>query len=142
MFVPLARGAAALAITVAFLTACGSDPAEPEATATSAETSSESSAPADSGETESITATEADFTISLDKDTLPAGEYEITVVNNGHATHDLVVEEDGNDVAQTDGIAPGESATLTVTLDAGEYVFYCSVSNHRAMGMELTVQVT
>jgi FtsP/CotA-like multicopper oxidase with cupredoxin domain len=27
-------------------------------------------------------------------------------------------------------------------LDAGEYVFYCPIGNHRAMGMELTVEVT
>jgi plastocyanin len=29
-----------------------------------------------------------------------------------------------------------------VTLEEGEYVFYCSVGNHRNMGMEVTVQVT
>jgi plastocyanin len=143
----LVRGVAALTLGLAVLTACGGDSGSDNAAAT---TTSEAPASSTAGEStdagqsqaQSLTATEADFTISLDKDTLPAGEYEITVVNNGHATHDLVVEEDGNDVAQTDGIAPGESATLTVTLDAGEYVFYCSVSNHRAMGMELTVQVT
>lgn len=26
-------------------------------------------------------------------------------------------------------------------LDAGEYVFYCAIDGHRAMGMEITVQV-
>jgi len=140
MFVPLARGAAALAITVAFLTACGSDPAEPEATATSAETSSDSAAPA--GDTESITATEADFTISLDEDSLSPGSYEITVNNEGDATHDLVVERDGEDVAGTEEIQPGESATLTVELESGDYVFYCSIGTHRSMGMEIEVSVS
>jgi plastocyanin len=142
MFVPLARGAAALAITMAFLTACGGDSAEPQATATSAETSSESSAPADSGETESITATEADFSISLDDDSLSPGSYEITVNNEGDATHDLVVERDGEDVAGTEEIQPGESATLTVELESGDYVFYCSIGTHRSMGMEIDVSVS
>ena|SRR5687767_963110 len=142
MFVPLARGAAALAISLAFLTACGSDPAEPEAAATSAEPSSESSAPADSGETEAITATEADFTISLDEDSLSPGTYEITVNNEGDATHDLVVERDGEDVAGTEEIQPGESATLTVELESGDYVFYCSIGTHRSMGMEIDVSVS
>ena len=91
---------------------------------------------------QTLTATEVDFSISVDKDTLTAGDYEITVVNDGRASHDLVVERDGNDVAGTDGIAPGESATLTVSLEPGEYVFYCSIGNHRAMGMELTVEVS
>jgi plastocyanin len=31
---------------------------------------------------------------------------------------------------------------VSVALAPGEYVFYCSVGNHRAMGMELTVQVS
>ena len=51
------------------------------------------------------------------------------------------MEEDGTVKAATDNLAPGASTTLTVDLDAGEYVFYCSIGNHRAMGMELTVQV-
>ena len=153
-FPRLARGVAVLALGLGALTACGgdSDDGAAAATSSSSEASSSSAATESSaaggssaaaeGEAESITATEADFTISLDEDTLAAGAYEITVVNNGRATHDLVVEQDGNDMAGTDGISPGGSATLTVTLEPGEYVFYCSVGNHRAMGMELTVQVT
>jgi plastocyanin len=150
----LARSLAVLALGVAALTACGnsgsgdtSAPATSSAGSSSASasagTSSSSSSGGSQSQAQALTATEADFSISLDKDTLPAGDYAITVVNNGRASHDLVVEENGNDVAGTDGnIAPGGSATFTVTLDAGEYVFYCSVGNHRAMGMELTVQVT
>jgi plastocyanin len=151
----LARGVAVLALGLGALTACGGDSGSDADSSTAAASSSEapastsSSAPGSpsaagpsAAAAQTVTATEADFSISLDQDALAAGDYEITVVNNGRATHDLVVEQGGNDVAGTDGIAPGASATLTVTLDAGEYVFYCSVGNHRAMGMELTVQVT
>ena len=102
---------------------------------------SESSASGGSSEAEAITATEQDFSISLSEDHLKAGNYTITVVNNGSATHDLAVEEDGTTKATSDKIGPGQSTTLTVDLDAGQYVFYCSIGNHRAMGMELTVQV-
>jgi uncharacterized cupredoxin-like copper-binding protein len=42
----------------------------------------------------------------------------------------------------TDGIDPGGSTTLAVTLETGEYVIYCSIANHRAMGMEITIEVT
>ena len=53
-----------------------------------------------------------------------------------------MVEQDGADVAKSDKIGPGESTTFRVTLEPGTYVFYCSVGNHRAMGMEVTVTVT
>ena len=62
------------------------------------------------------------------------GTYEITLTNEGGATHDLVVERDGEDVAQSEQIEPGESSTFEVTLEEGEYVFYCSVGNHRVDG--------
>ncbi|WP_104525281.1 cupredoxin domain-containing protein [Blastococcus atacamensis] len=111
--------------------------------------SSEASAPATSSgaagsesAVQTITATEDDFSIAVAEQELSAGSYEIEVVNDGSATHDLVVERDGEDVAASDILGPGESATVTVDLEAGEYVFYCSIGNHRSMGMELTVQVT
>jgi plastocyanin len=146
----LLRGAGALALVLAALTACGGNDGDDDAAATtsstaeettssSAATSSDTGAPA---ETQAITATEADFSISLDEDSLTAGTYEITVVNEGGATHDLVVEQDGEDIAESGDIAPDDSATFTVALEPGEYVFYCSIGNHRQMGMELTVQVT
>ena len=57
---------------------------------------------------QALTATEVDFSISLDEDTLAAGDYEITVVNDGRASHDLVVEQDGNDIAGTGMDRAGE----------------------------------
>jgi plastocyanin len=148
----LARGVAALALSVAFLSACGNDSAGSDGaargTSGSAETSSSgaatgsASAGSDSPEAGSIIATEADFTITLDEDTLTAGTYEITVMNEGNGTHDLVVERDGKDVAASEAIKSGASTTLSVDLEPGEYVFYCSIGDHRVMGMEVTVTVT
>ena len=148
----LASGVAVLALGLAGLTACGgNDPSSSSASSSTSESAasssaespaSEASASGGSTEAEAITATEQDFSISLDEDNLKAGTYTITVVNNGSATHDLAVAEDGTTKATSDKISPGESATLTVDLDAGEYVFYCSIGNHRSMGMELTVQVS
>ena len=129
----LARGAAALAICAAFLTACGgSDSADTQASTKSGSSSGG----------QALTATEADFSITLDKDKLTAGTYDIDVVNKGHATHDLVVAKDGKNIGQSDTVGPGKSTTLNVTLESGDYVFYCSIGNHRAMGMETTVSVS
>jgi plastocyanin len=150
----LATGVAVLALGLAGLSACGgsgsgsnaasSSTTHPAASSSAESTESTASASASGGsaEAEAIKATEKDFSISLSEDHLKAGTYTITVVNDGNATHDLAVEEDGTMKATSDSISPGESATLKVDLDAGEYVFYCSIGNHRAMGMELTVQVS
>ncbi|SDC79807.1 Plastocyanin [Geodermatophilus telluris] len=161
-----------LALAVGLLSACSGDDGTADAAATtahadgehsespSADASSagppsgsaaggsaapESAAPtgeAAPAEAQTLTATEGEMFIELSASSLSPGEYTIEVVNEGNATHDLVVERDGADVAATETIAPGASATLTVTLEAGEYVFYCSVANHRAMGMETPVTVS
>jgi plastocyanin len=121
-------------------TAPGSSPgsAAPESAAPGTTAPESSAAPA---EARTVTASEGEMYIDLSEDAFTPGSYTIEVVNEGKATHDLVVERDGEDVAATENIGPGESATLTVTLEEGDYVFYCSIGNHRAMGMATTVTV-
>ena len=141
-----------LAVALGLLSACsgGEESAAPATTSAAAPTSSAgesttgSAAPdsADPTESRTIIATAEDFSFSLDRDDLTAGSYEIELVNDGAASHDLKVEQDGNDIGGSQVIPPGESTTFTVDLEPGEYVFYCSVGNHRAMGMEVTVTVT
>ena len=135
-------GALVVAVTFALLTACGggggSSAGGTSASSTPAGTSAGGGS-SSSGQT--VTATEADFSITLDNGDLSAGTYDITIVNNGRATHDLVVERDGNQVAASDTVGPGDSTTLTVDLTPGDYVFFCSIGNHRAMGMETDVHV-
>jgi len=143
----LARGVAVLTVGLGALAGCGGGDSGSSSAATATSDSSSSSAAASSSsggsaEAEAITATEKDFSISLDEDTLKAGSHAITVVNNGSATHDLAVEKDGTTMAKSDKIGPGGSTTLTVDLEPGKYVFYCSIGNHRAMGMEINVQVS
>ena len=144
-----ASAAALLALGLGGLTACGGSDSgsgtaasSTRSAATSSSAESSASASDGSSEAEALTATETNFKISLDEDHVKAGTYAIKVVNNGNATHNLAVEEDGTTKATSDSIGPGESTTLTVDLDAGKYVFYCSIGNHRAMGMEIDVTVT
>jgi plastocyanin len=86
------------------------------------------------GESVALTATEykfdpADVTVDA------AGKVTFTVTNDGQETHALEVE--GDDVEEeTDSIAAGDSGTLTVDLEPGEYELYCPIDGHREQGME------
>jgi len=117
--------AAAIATLVAAtLAACSSDPAPPETPA----------AGADRGTVVNVSAVEMAFVVPEPPTT--AGTYTFVLTNDGAMSHDLVIEN--VDGAETAVIGPGETAEFTVTLEAGDYVLYCSVSNHRAQGMELS----
>jgi plastocyanin len=147
------RRAAVLAAAAALLlTGCGGAEESPEGDAASSPASSSAAeAPSSSAEAPAeepaeaggtITVTGVDFDYELDSTELAAGDYEIEFVNEGTASHNVVVERDGEDVAESEVINGGDTSTVSVTLEPGEYVFYCSVGNHRAMGMEVTVTVT
>jgi plastocyanin len=147
--IPARRVAAAgsLALALGLLAACGGSSGDSSSAATTTSSSSAAAGSASgsdstAGQAQTLSVSEADFSIKLDSGALPAGDYTITVTNDGHATHDLVVEQNGSDVAKSDSIGPGDSATFTVTLQPGKYVFYCSIGNHRAMGMETDVTVS
>ncbi len=99
-------------------------------------------AAASPAEAETVSVTEGEMFIELSEDSYSSGSYTFEVVNEGRMPHDFVVERDGEDVATTEVLQPGQSATLTVTLEQGDYVFYCSVGSHRAAGMETPVTVS
>src|SRR5690606_34079325 len=62
----------------------------------------------------------------------------LNVVNDGSQVHNLVIEGDG----RTADLASGESETLTVDLDEGEYLVYCDIPGHRDSGMEGMLKVS
>jgi plastocyanin len=72
----------------------------------------------------------------------PSGSDTFEFTNDSSVGHDFVIEDaDGNQVGGTDVIT-GDSTTLEVDLQPGEYTFFCSVDAHREAGMEgpLTVK--
>jgi uncharacterized cupredoxin-like copper-binding protein len=117
---------------------CGDDNDDGDSTG-----AAEQSAPAASGgggETVSLSASEFKFTPS-DPAVKKTGKVTFKVKNDGNTDHALEVEGP-NGETETDAIASGESATLTVDLSkAGKYEMYCPIGNHRDQGMEGTVTV-
>ena len=72
--------------------------------------------------------------------TVRAGRLPIRLVNNSSLPHNVTIAKGAKVLAQTKTVSGG-SATTTVDLAPGEYVFYCSVDAHRAGGMQGTLTV-
>jgi uncharacterized cupredoxin-like copper-binding protein len=119
-----------LLLLAAALAGCGSDDEASDSTTAS-------------GEARTIEFTATEFAFAPENAAVDAaGKVTIHVVNNGTETHALEVENEDLDVEEeTDEIAPGESADLTVELADGEYEIYCPIDDHRSMGMETTLRV-
>ena len=125
------------ALTVLSVAGCGDDDEGSEVTVPDQATSA-----ATGGATTGtvIEVDERDFTIELSTTEFAPGTFTFVATNNGQTTHALEIEGQGLE-EETEDIAPGDSASLTVTLEAGEYEFYCPVGNHKDMGMELDITV-
>ena len=66
----------------------------------------------------------------------------ITVVNKGKVGHSLSIGGPGLTKRLISGtIAPGSSRSLTVTLKAGSYAFWCPIDSHAKLGMKTTLKV-
>lgn len=91
----------------------------------------------DEGEAATATFVGVDIDFEEAPESVPAGEVTVELVNEGELEHNVVIEELGEEPVVE--AAPGETATGTVTLEAGEYVAYCSVPGHREAGMETTL---
>jgi plastocyanin len=89
-----------------------------------------------------VTVDAVDFDFELSEDSYAAGTYTFEVANTGAMPHNFAVERDGQRVTGTEVLQPGGTATVEVTLEEGEYVFYCEVGQHRANGMEVPVTVS
>jgi plastocyanin len=145
-----ARRTAAVVLALGLgLSACGGDDGGTDAatdstTSSAPDTSSSAAAPGSSAaaESETVTVNAVDFDFELSEDSYAAGTYTFEVTNTGNMPHNFVVEKDGEDVAGTEVLQPGGTATLEVTLEEGDYFFYCGVGQHRANGMETAVTVT
>jgi plastocyanin len=77
---------------------------------------------------------------SPDEIDAPAGEIVLALQNAGSLPHTLVIE-DHEDELELSVAGSGAEDSGSITLEAGEYVFYCDIPGHRGGGMEGTLTV-
>lgn len=89
------------------------------------------------GETTEVTVTVAGMRFVPDVLEVPVGnELIVTFENTGTEIHDLVFANG----ATSEHVQPGDSAVVEVGIISEDLDGWCSVSNHRAMGMVMTVK--
>jgi plastocyanin len=124
------------AVAVLALAGCGSS--NKESTAKSTSTPAATDTPAGSGgggQTVKLSADASALKFDTTKLTAKAGKVTLSMANPSGLPHAVAVEGNGVD---KDGktVQKGGTSTVTVTLKAGTYDFYCPVDGHRAAGME------
>ncbi len=114
--------------------------------ATNATTSSSSAAAAGGGGSSSLAiAANSSGSLSYDKKTLSAkaGKVTITMTNMSPIGHNITIQQGTSGAVL--GSTPtfqGGTKSVSLTLKAGTYTFYCSVPGHRAGGMVGTLTVS
>jgi len=80
--------------------------------------------------------------LAFDKESLDAeaGKVTIDFDNPSPIPHNVVIEENGKELAGFEPITEGEKSE-TADLQSGTYTYYCSVPGHREAGMEGTLTV-
>jgi plastocyanin len=68
------------------------------------------------------------------------GKVTIDFTNPSALEHDVAIEQDGKEIANSELIAEGKTS-VTAELAPGTYTYYCTVPGHRQAGMEGTLVV-
>jgi plastocyanin len=138
--------AAALVLALA---GCGGDDDEnggTAATSTPTEESTPEATPEEEsgggggGETISLAAPE-DGSLVFEPGELSAAAGDVTIEFDNPSSNPHAVAIEGNGVDESSDTVTADSTSLTATLEAGEYTFYCPVTGHREGGMEGTLTV-
>lgn len=87
-----------------------------------------------------ITIIGTEFSFNPSSVSVKAGEkVKITFQNNGRTSHNLTLDKLG---VETKTISGGKTDTIEFTApSSGSYSFFCSISGHRASGMEGSLKV-
>ncbi|HEX6976777.1 MAG TPA: cupredoxin domain-containing protein [Patescibacteria group bacterium] len=91
------------------------------------------------GTSQTFTVEGGDFFFKPNEIRVKKGDTVKIIFNNSNGVHDFVIDEFN---VRTKTIPDGESDTIEFVADkAGSFEYYCSVSNHRRLGMKGTLIV-
>jgi uncharacterized cupredoxin-like copper-binding protein len=84
----------------------------------------------------------SEFHLVLSRAAVKAGPVQIELQNEGEDPHDLRLRRiDGTHTYSIRLTSPGARRSITVRLRPGRYRLWCSVANHRALGMQAVLRV-
>ena len=84
-----------------------------------------------------IQVTAKEYYYTLSSRTAPPGPAVIEFVNYGEDPHDMRVQRAGGGrLYKTPILQPGQYVDLSISLVPGRYELWCSIGNHRALGMQ------
>jgi plastocyanin len=90
-----------------------------------------------------VQVTAREYSFALSRQHLQAGTATIELANLGQDPHDLRLQRIGaRHIAGLGEVAPGAHADLTARLAPGRYSLWCSIANHRRLGMRAILVVT
>ena len=151
-----------LVAVLGLLAGCSSDGSTTDAAGTSTGAGEVPCTSPEAGSGTAVGASEQDFQIELDTDSVRSGSTTFTVDNAGPSVHEFVVfqtdlspdalpvdetgnvDEEGEGVTHLDeieDIGVGCAATLTLDLEAGNYVLICNLPGHYQAGMHAPLTV-
>jgi plastocyanin len=83
-----------------------------------------------------------EFSYSLSRGKVKAGEVIVELVNRGQDTHDLDIERvGGKHIVHFPKVKPGEVVDRELRLRPGRYRLWCAVADHRERGMRAVLRV-
>lgn len=83
-----------------------------------------------------------EFRVTLSRTSMKAGPAIVELVNFGEDPHDLRVRRiGGTRTFSTGPVGPGGHVAIRVRLLPGRYVLWCSLADHRRLGMQAHLRV-
>jgi plastocyanin len=85
-----------------------------------------------------------EYSFTLSRTEVPAGQVILELVNSGedpHNLHALEPSAEGPEAGEIPNTAPGAHEDLTLTMRAGSYTLFCSLPKHEEKGMKATLVV-
>jgi hypothetical protein len=103
----------------------------------------ESPAPSDPVLPTFVSAAAREFSLTLSRPLVGAGNVRIELRNSGEDPHNLVVSPEGTHtpLASFSTLDPGLYERRTVELAPGRYQLWCSLEGHESKGMSVTLRV-